>query len=32
MIKGNKVYDLLTNMWSTGYCVKDGKGNYYSVW
>ena len=32
MIKGNKVYDPLTNKWSTGYWVKDNKGNYYHVW
>lgn len=32
MIKGNKVYDPLTNTWSTGYWVKDDKGNYYPVW
>lgn len=32
MIKGNKVYDPLTNTWSTGYWIKDNKGNYYPVW
>ena len=32
MIKGRKVYDLLTNKWSTGYWVVDDKGNYYPVW
>ena len=32
MIKCNKVYDQLTNAWSTGYWVKDNKGNYYPVW
>ena len=32
MIKGNKVYDPLTNTWSTGYWVKDDEGNYYPVW
>ena len=32
MIKGNKVYDQLKNTWSTGYWIKDNKGNYYPVW
>lgn len=32
MIKGKKVYDPLTNTWSTGYWVKDDEGNYYPVW
>ena len=32
MIKGRKVYDPLTDTWSTGYWVVDDKGNYYSVW
>ena len=32
MIKGRKVYDPLTNKWSTGYWVVDDKGNYYPVW
>ena len=32
MIKGNKVYDPLTNTLSTGYLVKDNKWNYYPVW
>lgn len=32
MIKGRKVYDPLTNTWSTGYWVVDDKGNYYPVW
>ena len=32
MIKGRKVYDPLTDTWSTGYCVADDKGNYYPVW
>lgn len=32
MIKGRKVYDLLTRTWSTGYWVIDEKGNYYPVW
>lgn len=32
MIKGRKVYDPLTNTWSTGYWVADDKGNYYPVW
>ncbi len=32
MVKGRKVYDSLTNMWSTGYWIKDNKGNWYPVW
>ena len=32
MIKGRKVYDPLTDTWSTGYWVVDDKGNYYPVW
>lgn len=32
MIKGRKVYDPLTNTWSTGYWVVDDKGNYYPLW
>lgn len=32
MIKDKKVYDPLTNTWSTGYWVADSKGNYYPVW
>lgn len=32
MIKGRKVYDPLTDIWSTGYWVADDKGNYYPVW
>lgn len=32
MIKGRKVYDPLTETWSTGYWVADEKGNYYPVW
>lgn len=32
MIKGRKVYDPLTNTYSTGYWVADDKGNYYPVW
>ena len=31
MIKGRKVYDPLTDTWSTGYWVVDDKGNYYPV-
>ena len=31
MIKGRKVYDPLTDTWSTGYWVADDKGNYYLV-
>lgn len=31
MIKGRKVYDPLTDTWSTGYWVADDKGNYYPV-
>ena len=29
---GKKVYDPLTNTYSTGYWVKDDKGNWYPVW
>ena len=32
MIKGHKVYDPLTNTWSTGYWVKDEKNILYPVW
>ena len=32
MIKGRKVYDTLTDTWSTGYWVADDKGNYYPIW
>ena len=32
MIKGRKVYDPLTDTWSTGYWIVDDKGNYYPVW
>lgn len=32
MIKGRKVYDPLTDTWSTGYWVPDDKGNYYPLW
>ena len=32
MIKGRKVYDPLTDTWSTGYWIADDKGNYYPVW
>lgn len=32
MIKGRKVYDPLTNTWSTGYWIVSTKGNYYPVW
>ena len=32
MIKGRKVYDPLTNTWSTGYWVKDDKNILYPVW
>lgn len=32
MIKGRKVYDLLTNTYSTGWWIVDDNGNYYPVW
>lgn len=32
MVKGRRVYDPLTNTWSTGYWIKDSKGNWYPVW
>lgn len=32
MIKGRKVYDPLTNTYSTGWWIVDDKGNYYPVW
>lgn len=32
MIKGGKVYDPLTDTWSTGYWVADDKGSYYPIW
>lgn len=32
MAKGRKVFDPLTNTWSTGYWIRDNKGNWYPVW
>ena len=32
MIKGRKVYDPLTDTWSTGWWIMDDRGNYYPVW
>lgn len=32
MVQGRKVYDPLTNTWSTGYWVRDDRGNWYPVW
>ena len=32
MIQGHKIYDPLTNTWSTGYWVRDDRGNWYPVW
>lgn len=32
MIKGRRVYDPLTNTYSTGWWIVDDKGNYYPVW
>ena len=32
MIQGRKVYDPLTNTWSTGYWVRDDRENWYPVW
>lgn len=32
MIEGRKIYDPLTNTWSTGYWIKDEKNNLYPVW
>ena len=29
---GKRVYDPLTDTWSTGYWVKDNQGNWYPVW
>lgn len=29
---GRKVYDPLTSTYSTGYWIKDNKGNWYPVW
>lgn len=29
---GKKVYDPLTDKWSTGYWVVDDEGNQYPVW
>ena len=29
---GKKVYDPLTNIWSSGYWIKDNIGNWYPVW
>ena len=32
MYIGKKVYDPLTDTWSTGYWVVDTQGNWYPVW
>ena len=32
MIQGRKVYDPLTNTWSTGYWVRGGCRYLYPVW
>ena len=32
MIEGRKVYDPLTDTWSTGYWVLSEKGVWYPVW
>ena len=32
MTKGRKVFDPLPNTWSTGYWIRDNKGNWYPVW
>ena len=32
MIQGRKVYDPLMNTWSTGYWIRDDRGNWYPVW
>lgn len=29
---GKKVYDPLTDTYSTGYWIKDNQGNWYPVW
>ena len=29
---GKRVYDSLTDTYSTGYWVKDSRGNWYPVW
>lgn len=29
---GKKVYDPISNTWSTGYWVKDTYGTWYPVW
>ena len=29
---GKKVYDCITNTYSSGYWIKDEKGNWYPVW
>ena len=29
---GKKIYDPLTDTYSTGYWIKDNQGNYYPVW
>lgn len=29
---GKKVYDPISNTWSTGYWIKDSMGNWYPVW
>jgi len=31
MVKGRRVYDPLTNVWSTGHQVKDNQENWYLV-
>ena len=32
MVKGRKVYDILTDTWSTGYWIVSVAGNWYPVW
>lgn len=32
MWTGKKVYDPITNTYSTGYWVKDTQGNWYPIW
>lgn len=29
---GVKLYDILTNTYSTGYWIQDSQGNWYPVW
>lgn len=29
---GKKIYDPITEVWSSGYWIQDSNGNWYPVW